>query len=393
MPHRQPGDRVDALIVFADIVDSSKYSAVLGYREYAKRLLYFQETFRSLGRRYFPEAADKAVDFSHVEARGDEGTVFVGSPKGKRGATRGELVFRAIEFLYHLKGRLRFDTVSETAEDAPRRFDIGAGIHWGPVMLMLSQQNYRLIIDGVEGFAINYGKRVESCSREGRYSRILLSAEAARFLEFKPVLLSSVRAPMKGIEDDVELYEVEAGLFDAMELRQGDTADERLVEELEGLCVNPMLIDGPWIKALAISVLERAYLNSCVVAEKRKYRKLQYDLAWHSPKEDDPILLYLRSRECRERNERTRELRYLRRLLGKYPYFVPARLLMVKACSVIARGKAEREEKLFARDTAREFLDRYSEFLNAEEKRDFRKLLRELAGRGTAQKKKRRPSK
>jgi len=379
VPSRQTGPMADALIVFADIMDSSKYSAVLGYCEYADRLLGFQETFRALGRRYFPEVEDKAVEFCGVDARGDEGIVLVVCPSSKRRDRQAGLVLRAIEFLYHLKGRLKFSAVHAGSEPAPSRFDVGAGIHWGPVVQTVADRDGRSVIDGMEGFAINYAKRVESCSREGRHSRIMLSSEAARCLELEPVLLANIRGVMKGIQDNVELHEVEAGLFDQMELRENDEADEKLVCEMEHLCNAPMTIDAPWVKSLAVSVLEYVCHNAPVAADKARYRQLQYDLAWHSTKEDDPILLYLRSRECRESGQRTRELRYIRSILGKHPHFVHARLQMVKACWALAQGKAEREDRLFAKDTAKEFLDRYGSILKEEERVEFRRLLKSPA--------------
>ncbi|HUU92579.1 MAG TPA: hypothetical protein VM238_15380 [Phycisphaerae bacterium] len=366
-------DPVDALIVFADIVGSSNYSAVLGYDDYARRLLEFQDTFRALGRRYFPEVTDKATQFSHVEARGDEGVVFVTPLPRSRPANQPALVFRAIEFLFHLKGRLEL-----RGRDAPRGFEIGAGIHWGPVIHIISSEGNRSFISEIEGFAINYAKRVESCSREGRYSRIFLSPEAVKSLEFEPVVLSPMRTAMRGIEDRVDLFEVRSGLFEKMDLRDDD---EELLQEAGHLAENPTEIDAPWVKAFVVSALEAAIKTTAVKAEQELLRKRQAGLAWHSPKEDDPILLYLRSLECRESGQHTRELRYLRSILQEHPDFLHARLRLIKTCWVLAKSKAEPEDKLFARDMAREFLDHYGDFLKPQEKKDFRRLLRDLGPR------------
>jgi len=376
MPLRQAGDRTEeALIVFADIIDSSKYSAVLGYEQYAQRLLGFQQTFTDLGHRYFPRVEDKTVQFCRVDARGDEGIIFLLCPQGAQQAQKATHILRAIEFLYHLKARLRFGGDTSGSETAPRRFDVGAGIHWGKVVFILTEEDHHSVIGGIEGFDINYAKRVESCSREGRHSRILLSTEAARYIELEPIVLTSFRTAMKGISDDVELHEVQAGLLDHMELRSEDEGDQLLIDQAERLCSNPMGMESSWEKALVVSVLERICKSAPVPADKAKRRRMQYDLAWHSVKEDDPILLYLRSRDCRESGQRTRELRYLRSILRAHPHFVHARLLMVKACWALAQGKAEREEKLFARDTAKEFLDHHRSLLNDEQKADFRRLL------------------
>ncbi len=381
MPSVEFRGPVDALIVFADIIGSSRYSAILGPKQYAQRLVQFQETFRMLGHRYFPDVTDEATEFTRVDARGDEGVVFVARPLTTKPANKPVLIFRAVEFLYHLKGRLQLTGEQEGDDSPPRRFDMGAGIHWGPVELRISAKDHRSVISGIEGFAINYGKRVESCSRKGRHSRILLSPEAARSLEFDPVLLSPLRAAVREIEDDVELFEVQSGLFDHMEFGEDDSVDEELFQQVERLAEHPMKIRAPWVKAFVASVLESAWVNTNVRAEKDRLRKQQYGLAWHSPKEDDPILLYLRSLECRESGQHTRELRYLRSILQEHPDFLHARLRLVKTCWVLAKSKAEREEKLFARDMAMEFLDHYGDFLKPEERKDFRRLVRDLGPR------------
>lgn len=377
MSARQLGQSGDALILFADIIDSSKYSAILGYREYAKRLLEFQDLFRSLGRMYFPEAEDKALDFCHVDARGDEGTVFITCPQKDRLQRQADLVMRAIEFLYHLKARLRFRS-TPGSEVAPRRFGVGAGIHWGPIVMTLSKDNNRSTIRGMEGYAINYAKRVESCSRQGRHSQILLTSEASKCLESDPVVLNSVRCSLKGIEEDVELYEVESGLFKDLRLVQDDKEDGLVILEVERLCDKPIRIDSPWIKALAVSILECEIKRTAVAVEKKRYRDLQYKMAWHSVKEHDPILLYLRGRQCRESEQWSREIQQYRTILERHPEFIHARLLMLKACWRLAQQPTQREDLLFVRDTASEFLEKYDYFLTDAERKEFQSLLKTI---------------
>lgn len=374
---RQVGNIAEALILFADIVDSSKYSAILGYEEYARRLIAFQDIFQSLGRRYFPKSEDEAVEYSQVSARGDEGIVFIVASDPKE---RERLVFRAIEFLYHLKGLLRYCSDLEGNEGdhgkAPSRFDIGAGVHWGQVVQTTTRtEAHRQIIEGIEGFAVNYTKRIESSSRHGKYSRIVLSTDAAKCLEFDPIILSSFRADMKGIRDDVEVFEVESGLFEGIDIRATDKCDAKIIEGIIKLSDSPNSDNASWIKSFVISVLETMCKKSPVPADQKRYRDLQYKLAWHSVGETDPILLYLRSRECRESGERTRELRYLKSILARNPHFVPARLLLAKACRDIVKETSEREEIVFARDTAKEFLGKYKHYLKKDEVEQFSALI------------------
>ena len=65
-----------ALILFADVIDSSKYSAVLPINEYANQLLEIQSLFVKIGSSYFPVKDNNISTFTSVDARGDEGTIF-----------------------------------------------------------------------------------------------------------------------------------------------------------------------------------------------------------------------------------------------------------------------------------------------------------------------------
>jgi hypothetical protein len=368
-------DIIYALLVFADIVDSSKYSAVLGYKEYAKRLLDFQNTFEKLGEKYFPYPVDRSREYCLVRARGDEGILFY----AKTQPNFSELVFRSIEFIYHLKGRLRFGLdEKDEGSTAPRRIGLGAGIHVGQVAFAISQENNRSVINRLEGFSINYAKRVESCSRLGKYSRVFLSKEAAKLLEDKPIVFSRMAAPMKGIEESAEVFEVQAGLFGGLKLDPNDPEDEHMQSRLNNIASNPIEVEEPWVKSLAVSVLDCLLDQSLVDARRVEYRNRQLNLAWHSSIEDDPILLYVRAKDFWEKRQYTQHIRYLRQILQDHPEFVHARKRMIRACWAITKSKAEPADKVFARDMAREFLERFPQFLDGEEKKEFQALIKHV---------------
>lgn len=373
MQTRQIGNKpLNALMVFADVIESSKFSSVLGYTGYAKELLHLQESFEVLGRRYFPPPEDRLLSYCDVKARGDEGTVFVApAPKGL------ELTFRALEFLYHLKGRLRFGRVDIRQDpESPSQLGVGAGIHSGLVAFANARRDGHLVMDGIEGYAINYAKRVEGCSRQGVYSRIVLSEEAAKSLEIAPVVLRPMRAEMKGINEAESVYEVQAVLSNRLKLESDDAGDEQLMANVCAIAKEPVLLPvrDTWAKALIISVLESLIARSAVPARKREYHDLQLKLAWHNPIEDDPILLFLRAADYRDRKEATQQLRYLRLLIEQHPRFAFARRAMIDACWSVAMGDAERPEKVLARDMAREMLDRFPTILTDDEKARYRQI-------------------
>ena len=377
MSEQQPEVRgvIFSLLVFADIIDSSKYSAVLGYADYANRLLKFQNMFKELGRRYFPPPNDRSMEYCLVDARGDEGILFYAAPQ----ADFSELVFRSIEFIYHLKGRLRFaDYEKDTGRSSPQRLGLGAGIHVGQVAYAVKNENNHLVIDHLEGFSINYAKRIESCSRLGKYSRVFLSKEAARLLEDKPVVLSRMAASMKGIDDSAEVFEVQAGLFSGIKLDQNNLEDERLKETVINFAREPLEPEEPWQKSLSMSVLDYLLSQTSVGVRRNEYRDLQLKIAWNSSIEDDPIFLYVRARDHWDNKQYTQHIRYLRQIIQEHPEFVHARKRMVRACWAIAKSKAEPAEKVFARDMAKEFLNRFPHLLTVEEKKEFHELIKDV---------------
>jgi class 3 adenylate cyclase len=367
----------NALLVFADIVDSSKFSSVLGFKKYAERIIQFQELFKTIGERYFSPVADRATGYSQVNARGDEGTVFRLEPQLNE---RANLVFKAIEFLFHLKGRLYFEP-SNRVTDIPIRMGIGAGIHVGTIAYAAKLENSRSVISNIEGFSINKAKRVESSSRGGVFSRVILSEEARKLLEGQPILLSPMSTSLKGIEENTDLYEVRSGLFSGLVLDEKDPGDQNLINNVLDLSQNPHKIDEPWLKALIISVLDVLLANSVVTENRNKYRKLQFNLAWYSTHEDDPILLYLRARDFLEQKKFTQQIRYLKEIIERYPEFIFAKKQMVNACWEIALYGNEPAEKVFARDVAEEFLTRFSRFLSDKEKHDFSEIVKTSIGK------------
>jgi hypothetical protein len=375
-------DVTDAVLVFADIIDSSKFSSVLGFLDYANKLINFRELFKILADRYFPGPEDKNLRFIEIEARGDEGIIFCISPSIEE--TRAN-IFRAIEFLYHLKGLLNFgikvDGSVEPQLISPKKIELGAGIHVGPVAYAtVLKENHKEIVN-IDGYAINKAKRVETASRLGKYSKIMLSKEAARLLEAEPILLARIRSPMKGVEEQADLYEVESGLFENMKIETINPIENHLDYELlkfiKEKAENPYSIDEEWLKSLVISILDILISREQAILSpnREKYENQQFNIAWNSSIESDPILLYLRARYYEKKGKYTQQIRHLKQLINKYPEFIFARKSMVKACWKIAQKGQERAEKIYARDVAEELLENFPHLLSEKERKDFAEIM------------------
>lgn len=75
----------------------------------------------------------------------------------------------------------------------------------------------------------------------------------------------------------------------------------------------------------------------------------------------------------------TQQIRYLRDILQAHPTFLLARKEMVFACHEISKLKSVSAEKIYARDLAAEFLERFDQLLSEEERNGYKRVLAELS--------------
>ena len=263
---------MQALLLFADVIDSSIYSSTWGVVEYAKKLLEFQELFINLGNIYFPKEKIQIIKFYDVNSRGDEGTIFCIDLDRKP----ENLVYNAIKFSFELKARMNLlNNFDQVDNKIPKKMNIGIGIHFGKVAAIIKQEKIddrtRSIINGIEGFAINYAKRIESCSRIGRYSKIFLSKEAAELAEGNPIVLKKYSSSLKGIENDEDVYEVQSAFFDSIPHNKEKIESEKFFDFYSNKIKDLNFLREPWLKGFVISLLSFLVNNSKLQDLKKKY--------------------------------------------------------------------------------------------------------------------------
>lgn len=359
-----------ALILFADVIDSSKYSSVLPMEEYVNQLLEIQKLFVKLGRSYFPIKDYNVSTYTNVDARGDEGTIFYVD----QDADPVESLHKAIMFAYELKANLE---LQHKGGPVPRPINMGIGIHYGTVALMsyLKEISGRMksLIHHIEGFSINYAKRIESASRIGKYSKIFLSKDAAALISQEPIILVKHNSSLKGIDSNEEVYEVMSAFFDGMPFCRDEF--EKFIDTFGKNNNDLNLLRNPWLKGLIVSVLDTRLQNCFDITLKSQYKKQLSEFAWQSPVEDDPILLFWRAKECGEDNNHTLRITYLKNIIKNHPNFLHARIHLAKACWDVATTSSESAEIIYARDTAYEFINKFSDCLSEEEKQCYLKIL------------------
>lgn len=123
----------DGLFFFADVIESSKYSSVLGTESYVNNVLLFQHLFSKLAMSYFKDECSRFSDsFCQIRNYGDEGAIFFISPS----VDPEDQIYQAIKFAFELKARMEVEFHYSSEDHAPQKMELGIGLHYGPVALI-----------------------------------------------------------------------------------------------------------------------------------------------------------------------------------------------------------------------------------------------------------------
>lgn len=204
------GER-DIVILFADVAGCSEISNHKKLREYNDFIRSFQECFSKVCEHYEKEEYKGNEAFFDYQLRGDEGCLKILVPD------REDLsvdIDNAINIALDLKRKwLLGEENKRRVENGLLPVDLGLGIHAGKVWVNEEKDEKGNIKYSPEGYAINLAKRIESESRGGKFSHILISESARGELYLlkdectyrfdKPFAVSP-----KGISHDIEVFEI-----------------------------------------------------------------------------------------------------------------------------------------------------------------------------------------
>jgi class 3 adenylate cyclase len=244
--------------MFVDIMGASEVSNHKNPAEYAKFVNSFQKLFMSVCKKYtdawYDEDSRKEMQYS---SRGDEGLLMIYRSETLTDPTVDIDV--AINIALELKRQwLCSDVNKDRINSGLLPVDLAIGIHIGRTYLEKipsSESTPRGNPGGwlPEGYAINLAKRVESHSRQGRFSHILLSEAAQGQLNYlaneRTYLFDDpqVISP-KGISRDIRVYEIKHHFLPT------DWAEESEQSRRAKTLLDPKSVDvGIISKALSIN--------------------------------------------------------------------------------------------------------------------------------------------
>ncbi len=210
----QPKERY-IVVLFADIVGCSEISNHKKLSEYNDFISSFQNIFKKVCSYYQEQRyEEEQYPYFQVEARGDEGCLKVFWSR-KSGDSLAKDVDTAVKIAFDIKRKWLFEkhNIKRILEDGLLPVDIGIGIHTGKVYVNKIKDKSGNMIYRPEGYAINLAKRVESASREGSFTHILLSESARGQLHnLKDELTYFFDEPFpinpKGISSGIKVFEV-----------------------------------------------------------------------------------------------------------------------------------------------------------------------------------------
>ncbi|MCH9035284.1 MAG: adenylate/guanylate cyclase domain-containing protein, partial [Planctomycetes bacterium] len=179
------------VILFADIMGASEVSNHKTTREYFEFVRAFQKIFLEICREHLEAFQDPDENYYLYDARGDEGLLMIFPPTEESVFDFGRDVDTAITIAFGLKRRwlLSDENTNRIKDSGLLPIDIGIGIHVGHTWIDQSQASKNRSEQNPpdpqnptgakpEGYAVNLAKRVESHSRNGRYTNVFLSEAA-----------------------------------------------------------------------------------------------------------------------------------------------------------------------------------------------------------------------
>jgi class 3 adenylate cyclase len=190
-----------AVILFADIINSAVLADILPLERYTKLIQKYHDEAEKAYNTVFPK---RDVLFKCV---GDEVMLIIPYDEGSSSKSDQKAMLNALRFARLIK--LRWHLIKRNQDrirEGKRPFEVGIGINVGGGIVSGDPGNF-------VGHAVVLAKRVETSSREGAFTKIMLSRTAyQKALESEARLLfsDSIQYPLKGFMREEPIFEVKS---------------------------------------------------------------------------------------------------------------------------------------------------------------------------------------
>lgn len=227
---------IHVAILFADLGRSMTISSAMPPKEYEHLINSLHKTLLGL----VEELKQQGVPIGEVHTAGDELGVFFYEPEevednfsldspaeiadnvrkeliSKCLERNNQLVFAALQTAINLKNRWLIQPLNiKRVKEHRDPWDIGIGIHYGWVYLCNRADGNRRI----EGYPVNVAKQVERASRQGKYSRIMVSQSVHDLIRSSTIKHTQLKQrvffhdhpeklePLVGVSRGIKLFEL-----------------------------------------------------------------------------------------------------------------------------------------------------------------------------------------
>jgi class 3 adenylate cyclase len=251
---------VDAVIMFADVMNSVYISSVLGIEMYDDFITAFQQSALNVIQEYALRVPEEYSEKLEYYVRGDEAfNILYGPDPSFNIDNTLALAFNlSREWMLSPGNRQRILNDQEP-------FEIGVGIHSGKVMVR-NHPSARFSIkhgaSNAEGYAINLAKRIESTSREGVSSKIMVSRNFHdAYLSVNPktkcVFSEGKTVNLKGMLTSTQVFEID--VMSSFDLRESSVLKTVKREDLEVFEKLSAIKPGDfWLKVMLVNHYKRA---------------------------------------------------------------------------------------------------------------------------------------
>jgi class 3 adenylate cyclase len=253
--------RREAVILFADLMNSSELANNQSLIDYDRFVAIFQKELGEVVEQFVQTKTGYQPGEIEADIRGDEICLKLYRAADRQSPQLLEDVDAALQVAIQMKRKWLLSPINrERIVEGRPAFEIGIGIHQGPVLLTEHHRFVPATIETTshksdshvvlmerltpEGHAINLAKRIEARSRQLRFSQILVSHNVFNLVDpdFRVAFRRARVGPFKGISQSIPVYEaIGIGHFDDQAFRPRFGRDELEVYE-EALKSNPDMI-------------------------------------------------------------------------------------------------------------------------------------------------------
>lgn len=369
---KQDPQEITCTMMFIDMVESSLFSKILPIKEYAQKILSYQTTMKDAYTHFYD--TNKVLNQSNpiktyvqkpedINLRGDE--VFITLSTNIRILNPLDIEL-AIKLGMYMK--FKWLLTQRKIEREPKRYiELGIGLNQGSVAAITDEN---MNIESIEGYEINYTKRVESFSRNGKYTNVFISEKAKNILKTSKMIFEEhENVNLKGIESNASIFELKEFLFEDIFIDY----TEELERDISDINTIQHTITRCWVEQYIVSILFSNYCRKKGDHYKDKILKIIRDTNFHN------LIFYKFLKAYFIEDNMILKLKYYQEIVNQRPTFLLARKEIIILYNKL-KGKINRIEPLAlqVKNYIDELFKYHGSLLETGEKEQYVKILKEI---------------